>query len=290
MVYSYGVRKIGYYHIKENTVCQDYFGIAKIDKDSCFAVVADGLGSELYSDVASRLAVESCIKYCKEHINPLDLSENIIQIIRDSFQYALNSIKEEAENKSQALNQYDTTLSFVFFINDKVYYGHSGDSGIVALLKSGLYIAVTKQQRDENGCVFPLGFTDHWVFGEIKDVVSVFLATDGMLETLFPNLLFNEPVNIYVALARYFMDNACLQFGVVPEEQVQLKMEKFIESIPESQVNDDKTVVCLVNDEIKSELQSEEYYKVPDWNALRKKKEEEFRRLAYPELFGSRNN
>ena len=140
------------------------------------------------------------------------------------------------------------------------------------LTEEGIYEQVTEQQRDNDGRVFPLFFRDKWVFGTYtKSVASVFLATDGMYETLFPLYIREEPVNIYVALARYFMDNHILKIDEVGEETVQERIRMFLAGIPSSQVTDDKTVVVLVNSNIETKLQSPEYYATPNWAELKHK-------------------
>lgn len=288
MIYSYGVTQQGHYHIKNNIVCQDAHALLKISDNLCFAAVADGLGSEQYTDVASKIASNAVIDYCKAHIDETTANENILTEIKKAFDFALKQVFDEAEKNNHDKTQYDTTLSFVVFRGEKIYFGQSGDSGVVVLKKSGDYFAVTKQQRDESGCVFPLCFTDKWVFGEVDEVSSVLLATDGMLDTLFPSLLFNEPVNIYVALAQFFMDNSSLGFGTNPDDVVQGKISDFIAGISESQVNDDKTIVCVVNTSVEVQRKNEDYYRIPNWPELKKKKDEEFKRLAYPHLYKER--
>ena len=157
---------------------------------------------------------------------------------------------------------------------------------MVALTIDGLYEKVTEQQRDEDGNVFPLFFEDKWVFGQFgKKVCSVFLATDGMLETLFPFLIKNESVNIHVNLAKFFMDNRSLRIDEEGESTVKERIEDFVKNIPDELVNDDKTVVVLVNTSIESKLQPDDYYKEPDWVELKHKRDEEWKRLAYPHLF-----
>ncbi len=289
MIYTYGVTQQGHYHIKNNIVCQDYHFIEKISDNLCFAAVADGLGSELYTDIASKIAATSVVEYCKKNISENSSDDEILSILQKAYKYALECIYIEADAKKQERTQYDTTLSCVVYLKGVVYYGHSGDSGIVALKKDGEYIAVTEQQRDENGFVFPLCFEDKWIFGKVEEIASVLLATDGMLETLFPSLLYGEEVSIYVVLAQYFMDNTSLGFSEETKGAVQEKIEDFVSNIGESQVNDDKTLVCVVNTAIQTARKEDEYYKVPDWSALKKKKDEEFRRLAYPHLYKHKN-
>lgn len=140
------------------------------------------------------------------------------------------------------------------------------------------------------GRVFPLCFEDSWVFGAYeKEVASVFLATDGMLETLFPVLLRDQPVDIYVALAQYFMDRDGLGFEELGESAVEKKMSEFVSSISGEQVNDDKTVVVLCDNSIEVTRQSDEYYFTPDWQKLEQVHREAYMREAYPHLFKGNN-
>lgn len=286
MMKSYGITLQGTYHKKINLICQDYHCIKKINDDLIIASVADGLGSEEHSDIASKIASEKSVEYCsKEFKNDLSTDE-VLDIIKKSFLYSLAEIEKYVKEKNDNLNQYDTTLCLVIFSKDIVFYGQSGDSGAVILQKNGIYEKLTEQQRDENGYVFPLICGEEkWVFGSKNDIASVLLATDGVLELLFPSLLFGENPNIYVALAQYFMDNKSLGFGEISDEEIKEKRKFFLEKLSDDQINDDKTLVVLNNINIIVNRQEESYYSVPDWQALKKKKEEEFRRLAYPHLF-----
>lgn len=286
MIYSYGVTRQGAYHVKKNVVCQDAHKINVINKGFAIAAVADGLGSELYTDVASKIAVEASTSYCVENINEEDSEQDILRTIKESFSIALNKINDTADAEGHDKDQYDTTLALAVYIKGNVFFGNSGDSGIIVLNADGTYESITTQQRDENGCVFPLFFgEDKWEFGTKKNVASILLATDGMYETFFPYLLKDEEVNIYVALVHYMMNNSSLRFSDSANDDVQTKMENFIDSISGEQVSDDKTVVVLVDDEVKAESQPDEYYKAPDWEKLRKKRDEDYKRAAYPHLF-----
>lgn len=287
MIYAYGVTQQGTYHVKKNIVCQDAHRIVKCGDSCMIAAVADGLGSEEHSDVASKLAVEISTDYCKERLGSAATDNQILELIRNSFALAQQEIEKTAEKNGHDLDQYDTTLSLAILKGDVLYYGHSGDSGIVVLTASGLYQKATEQQRDEEGRVFPLYFGDEkWLFAKYPEsVASVFLATDGMLETLFPVYLRSESVNIYVALARYFMDAEVLQIVKIGEDAVREKIGAFMDSIPDAQVNDDKTVVVLVNPDVSVKAQLPEYYAEPDWTELKRRYDEAWRRAAYPHLF-----
>ena len=114
------------------------------------------------------------------------------------------------------------------------------------------------------------------------------MATDGILETLFPLYIRSEPVNIHIALAQFFMDNTKLRIHKRGKNVVRDKIEDFIKNIPEEQVNDDKTVVVMINTASKTKSQPADYYKEPDWAELKRKHDEEWQRLAYPHLFAEK--
>jgi serine/threonine protein phosphatase PrpC len=255
------------------------------------AAVADGCGSEEHSEVASKIAAEVSTSYCEQNISSSSKLDEILGVIKASFEVSQKAIEKEAEAQGHSIDQYDTTLSLAVFVKDTLYYGHSGDSGIVVQTTEGRYENVTNQQRDEYGKVFYLAYRDEddkdkWVFGQFdKKVCSVFLATDGIYETLFPFLIRNEPVNIHVNLALFFMDNRSLNIDKEGEDAVQERIANYIKNIPDEKVNDDKTVVVLVNTSVKSELQPDDYYKEPDWAELERKRKEEWKREAYPHLF-----
>lgn len=287
MIYSYGISLQGTYHIKKDLVCQDAHKIIKCSDSLAIAAVADGLGSSAHSDVASKIAAETSTEYCAERIKDDYSEEQILEMIKESFALSQSKIERFASDKDHEFNEYDTTLTLAILKDGNLYYGQSGDSGIVALTTEGLYEKVTKQQRDEEGRVFPLFFGEEkWVFGKYPEaVVSVFLATDGMYEILFPVYIRNEPISIYVALARFFMGPDFLHIDEVGEEYVRNKIEEFMNGIPDAQVNDDKTVVVLIDSSIEMKKQDEEYYAEPDWASLRQKYEEAWRKEAYPHLF-----
>ena len=152
------------------------------------------------------------------------------------------------------------------------------------------YEQVTRQQRDDQGRVFPLFFSDKWEFAEYEHKVSaVLLATDGMLETFFPMYIKNDPVSIHISLAQFFMDYRSLRIVKLGPEAVQTHITEFMENIPDEQVNDDKTIAVLINTSVKTKKQPKKYYQEPDWAALKRKHDDEWKRAAYPGLFALLN-
>ncbi|MDR0304924.1 MAG: protein phosphatase 2C domain-containing protein [Chitinispirillales bacterium] len=286
MIYTYGITEQGAYHVKNNIPCQDEHYIVKYGDNMIVAAVADGCGSEEHSDIASKIAAKVSVDFCVEHISMPEDKDDILNIIKKSFLLAQNTIEQKAKDNGHSVDQYDTTLTLAVMYKDTLYYGHSGDSGILALTAEGLYEQVTEQQQDEEGRVFYLFCSDKWVFKKFeKQVCSVLLATDGIFEPLFPYLIKYEPVNIHVSLARFFMDNKILQIDELGEDAVKARIADFIHNISDEQVNDDKTIVVLVNPSIESKEQSDNYYKEPDWVGLKKIHDEKWKHDAYPHLF-----
>jgi len=286
MIYAYGITVQGTYHIKNDIVCQDAHNIVKKDKDIVIAAVADGLGSEKYSDIASKIAAKRATTFCAEKITKSSSEEDILKTIKAAFTASQDEIEKTAAENGHSVDEYDSTLSLSVLMGEYLYYGHVGDSGIIVLTSDGLYKQVTEQQRDEDNRLYPLFFRDRWIFKKFEEkVCSVFLATDGIFEIMFPYLIKDEEVNIHIALARFLMDNHGLRIEKRGEDAVKADVEDFIKNIPDAQVNDDKTLVVLINASVESKIQPDEYYKEPDWEGLKKKRDEEYKRQAYPHLF-----
>ncbi len=82
MIYTYGITQQGSYHVKHGLVCQDANNIIKCDTWYVIADVADGLGSEEHSDVASQMVAKLFTEYCAENIQDGCPDEQILEIIR----------------------------------------------------------------------------------------------------------------------------------------------------------------------------------------------------------------
>jgi len=287
MIYSYGISMQGIYHAKKGMVCQDANRTVKVSDNIAVAAVADGLGSQKYTDVAAAMAVNIAAEHCAKGLAGEDIDgDGILRLIREGFTAAQDAIEAKAAENDHTPDEYDTTLTLAVMFGAEIYYGHSGDSGIIALTENGEYVTVTEQQRDADNNVFPLFFRERWEFGKFgQNAASVLLATDGIFEAFFPVLLQDQPVKIHVSLIRFFADNRYLKIDTKGEDAAKARIEDYISKIPEAQVSDDKTVAVLVNTAVTPALQPEEYYKDPDWNALKQKREDEWKKQAYPHLY-----
>jgi len=278
MICTYEIRVKGADHENEGKPCQDACRVIKRDRDDLvIAAVADGAGSENRSDIGSRIAVDVAIHYCDQHIVSLDGTDDILQIIRAAFFRAQDEIEKEAEVQCHNGAQYHTTLSLAVLLGNTLYYGHSGDSGIIALTTEGLFEKVTEQQRDDGGDVFFLFFEKKRVFGRFdKNVCSVLLSTDGMLDGLFiPRILANEPVNINTYATGFFVGDWKSRIDKQGENAVISQIENYVRNKGREVSADDLTVVGLINTAVACTLQPDDYYKEPDWEELKRKYAEE---------------
>ncbi len=281
---SYGMSIVGSSHVQKNAPCQDFHCFATLQNGWTVAAVADGVGSAKHSEVASQMACEQLVEACSEYLDTAESISAAKDALLSAYQRADQAIKAHVRQIGDSITDYDTTLSAVVFDGKKMVYGHSGDGGIVALTVNGDYLKVTAPQKAEDGiCVVPLrAGQSHWEFGEVEDeVASILLATDGVYDNFTPYLLRGQPVEFYIPLIRWFMDNTGI--GISPEnrDQVEESRRKFLCGPGCSGITDDKTVVVVFNAEVMPALKEESYYAEPDWAKL----QEIWNQKAYPHLY-----
>lgn len=269
MIRYYTANMAGPYHLDNGIPCQDSFYIKRDSNGVVFASAADGLGSESYSEDGSRIASQRSCNFCMEHYKSGMPFPEVKKIMNNAFVNAYKAVLEEAQAAGNSPDEYDTTLCMVIFDDGHVFYGQSGDSGILALMKSGEYVPLTTQQRDEDGYVFPLcSGPGMWVFGEVEDPVSsVMLMTDGVWEQICPPLLRNHDVKINIALASRFMDRHETSLRSV--KALEEAAGRYLENYPRGLLDDDKTIVVIYDPLQPARKMPAEYYKSPDWASLR---------------------
>jgi serine/threonine protein phosphatase PrpC/phage FluMu protein Com len=254
-----GSSQIGKSHELDGSVCQDSYCIQD-GENFIAAAVADGLGTSIYSDIASNKAASEAVGYCVENINTKMTDEQILEVINNAFKNANNSIKKEAGDN---IDDYDTTLTLAVFIEGDLFYGHAGDSGIIALCTDGLFTEVTKPQLGEGDNnerpVYPLINESHWVFGKFdKPTHAIFLMTDGMLNMTIPPLLEEQIYKMDHAYLYYLYDEVKGNNNLddwINDELLQLS--------PSSVSYDDKTLIVVKCNTVDMTHQPDEYYEYP---------------------------
>ena len=264
----YKCNMAGPYHIESDLPCQDSFAIFQ-NEDLSVLAVTDGLGSELYSDVGATVAAHTAVEYCSERINDEMGFAEIKKVMNNALVNAYKAILTRAAEDGNDAEEYDTTLCLAVYDGKCLCFAQSGDSGLVALLENGEYYRVTTQQRDEEGRVFPLCWgPEKWEFGDVDSPVSAFmLMTDGVFEQICPKLMRNHDIEINIPLARRFLDRFDCTEEDVPE--LEKTVYEYLEHYPRRLLDDDKTVVVLVNPKRRPEEKGEAYYAIPDWKAIR---------------------
>ena len=90
---NYGFSIKGKSHSTRNMACQDANKVIQLNNGCSIGLVADGVGSAKSSDIGAKIAVEKAGEYCSENINSGMNLDQQLQVLKDSFSYALNSIK-----------------------------------------------------------------------------------------------------------------------------------------------------------------------------------------------------
>lgn len=268
----YKCNMAGPYHIESGLPCQDSFAVIQNETFSVLAV-ADGLGSELYSDVGAATAAQTAVEYCSERITEGMEFAEIKKVMNNALVSAYKAVLTRAAEDGNDSDEYDTTLCLAAYDGERLFFAQSGDSGLVALLENGEYYRVTTQQRDEEGRVFPLCWgPEKWEFGYVEAPVSAFmLMTDGVFEQICPKLMRKRDIEINIPLARRFLDRFDCTEEDVPE--LEKAVHEYLEHYPRHLLDDDKTVIVLINPKRRPEEKDESYYAIPDWKAMREEAE-----------------
>jgi serine/threonine protein phosphatase PrpC len=288
VIHSYGFSIVGSSHEKKGSICQDANKVIKLENGVVIGAIADGVGSCKYSDVASIIAVDTSLRVCSEEINANGINCDVIPIITKALEKAEREIDERSLSENQLITEYDTTLSLAIYDGKHITYGHCGDGGIIGLTIEGDYKKITLPQKKEGVYVIPLrAGKDTWIFGKTEDeLASVLLATDGVYDIFFPYLLKGQPVEVYIPLIRYFMDNNILKSSEETIDNVCKEREVYFKSEACVSITDDKTIVVLINDEVKPKEKEDSYYTEPDWESLQL----EWNKKAYPHLYEKKDN
>ena len=148
---KYKVNIPGPYHITNGIPCQDAYCIRETPDGVIVAAVADGLGSEKHSDKGAKIASSFVVTFCKENYKPDMTEHEVISLLKRAYTKAYAKVEKAALDEGNDVDQYDCTLCTVIYDGKTLYYGQSGDSGLIVGSNDGGYYKITEQQRDEDG-------------------------------------------------------------------------------------------------------------------------------------------
>lgn len=255
-------------HIETGDPCQDAFLSARCGDATVFGV-SDGVRSRKHSELGSRAAVASAVLYVSNHLEPGMADADIRDVIRAGFAVAYHTVCGTARRTNEPARELDATLCVGVWDGRRLSWGQAGDSGMVAVLATGEYVQVTRQQHDDAGGMIPLRFgPDTWEFGTVEgDVAAVLAATDGLLERLCPALLRETGQPVYTALARELLHRT--ETDSQARRSANRRLRELIRHDPRMYTVDDATLVMLYDPERPPALLTDAYYEEPDWEALR---------------------
>lgn len=279
---KYKVNIPGPYHIKKGIPCQDAYCIKETLEGVVIAAVADGLGSEKYSDIGAKVASNFVVSYCNRNYKPEMTEDETVTLLKMAYTKAYAQVEKIAFREGNDVDQYDCTLCTVIYDGKTLYYGQAGDSGLIVGSNDGGYYKITEQQRDEDENVFPLCFgPEYWEFGKVEgDVVSVMLMTDGVWEQACPPILKMQRQQINIGFVEMFMNH----YGLNNSEVRNLEREasRYMREFPQERLDDDKTIVVIINSDARPSRREDAYYAAPDWNELALEREKRIREHNNP--------
>lgn len=268
MIYCYNFSEPGQLHLELGLPCQDASKVVKASDRLGIAALADGVGSHKNSDIASSKAVEVVCRICSERITENSSDENIIEVLRFAFEQAVREIASAALQNLHDLNSdYGTTLDLAVLRNGTLFYGHSGDGGILVMNADGTIEKITEEQNDYDGAVFHLQYDNgsKWVFAKHSQAVaSVLLTSDGLLDGFMPAKYSIQAVKVHIPLASFFMDNEVLKIEEQGESLIQESRHNFVRSFDRVVFYDDNSLSVLIDTSVVVNRQPEAYYNEPD--------------------------
>lgn len=214
------------------------------------AAVADGVSSMILSGEGAHLASEAAVDAAAEAFVRGELVPGDASALKGVYERALRAVADVAAGEPAAdIASFACTLCLVVWDGARVWYGSAGDSGAIAVDAAGAPFALTHLHRGPLSCqVFPLHDTYHWEFGFAMSAAGVLMATDGMLEKFAtwepgsygaPTDFNREAIDLFMACDIDAGDVPALCGGAAD----------YLRALPATCVDDDKTVVALINTE-----------------------------------------
>lgn len=157
-------------------VNEDYIGYYENDKLRLY-IVADGMGGHNAGDVASKIAVESCIEYIKKEKSIIDIGS----VLKNAISYANSKIYIKAK-ESENLDGMGTTITACLIYGEDVIIANVGDSSCYIVKKDGIQ-KVTKdhslvQQLIDDGTITEQEALVH----PNKNIITRALGTNSSVE------------------------------------------------------------------------------------------------------------
>lgn len=219
-------------------------------RQAIVAAVAGGMPSMILSAEGARLASEAAVVAAAETYRRGELVPGDASALEGVFEHALRAVADTAVDQPAAdIASFACTLCLVVWDGARVWYGNAGDSGAVAMNPMGDPFALTHMHCGPlSGQPFPLHDSYHWEFGYGGGAESVLVATGGMLGQFAdwtpgscgaPKAYDRELIGL--------LTNRNIDVDDLPAMNV--AAAKYLNELPATRVDGDKTVVALLNSE-----------------------------------------
>ncbi|WP_040211647.1 Stp1/IreP family PP2C-type Ser/Thr phosphatase [Clostridium polynesiense] len=119
---------------------EDYIDYEINDKYKLF-VIADGMGGHNAGEIASKMAVETILKFIKDNIDKYNIEEILVKSFKEA-----NKEVHEYSCKIEDCNGMGTTVTACFISKDILHIANVGDSGCYLVDSTG----ITKITRDHS--------------------------------------------------------------------------------------------------------------------------------------------
>lgn len=278
----WGFSQRGESHIKNELPCQDRCLIEVIEeRHLIIAAIADGVGSCMLAHYGAATATSSAVEYLKTELlaDKTKLEDSIVRDLLDAaMKRAYEAVNQEAAEMEQLVYSFQSTLTLALYDGSTLYFAHAGDDGIVILKDGVVKLATVRKKGEEANSVVPLQGLD-WEIGKAKNVNTIILATDGVLD----GFVMGEKENNRIYYP--FIEQA-----VQPEQSSEDKVKEVAEayyaymagSEYRQRVTDDLTMVVISNQKnVRKETLPE--FNLERWEKYTAERKAEIRAALYPE-------
>ena len=266
-------------HIQSNMPCQDNNKFESLGDGWGVAIVSDGAGSALHSEIGSRIIVERGCVHFKELIKKEGWKTNALlptdaEWLQKSY-YTLKRLRDEVElvaNKNEVdFKSLSATCLVVIYSPIGLLAVHVGDGRMGYKTQSGEWKSMMTPHKgaEANQTIFLI--SDFWSYPNyvmsgvlvpesvvIREPVQAFaLMSDGCENTSWQCTILDQETGKFYDRNRPYtgffnpLEETILSFKAngVPEEERQSKWHKFVESGTSGFVReqDDKTMIYGVN-------------------------------------------
>lgn len=224
-----------------------------VPRRAVVAAVAGGMPSMILSAEGARLASEAAVDAAAEVYRQGRLVPGDASAFKGAFERALRAVADAAVEQSAAdVASFACSLCLVVWDGVRVWYGNAGDCGAVGVNPMGDPVLLTHRHcGPQSNRPFPLHDSYHWEFGYEGGVEIVLLATDGMLGQLAEWEMgsYGEPIKYNRELIRVLANR---NIDVDDLSVMNIAAAIYLDELPVTRVEGDRTVVALINSEASS--------------------------------------